>query len=210
MDEQFSYVSSSSGFEQVGLPDTYETHTRTDMPVDKNGYLYVFVSNASTNFKVFFDNLQVTHIRGPLIEENSYYPFGLEMKDISNKALNGTPENKRKFNKRSELQNKEFSDESGLEWYTTQFRSLDPQIGKWHQIDPRPTHAMSLYSAMNNNPISFSDPLGDTVRIRHKDKDIIYNNGVLTNQDGSAYTGKIKGFLKQTVNALNAGRTVST
>jgi len=77
---------------------------------------------------VFFDNLQVIHTRGPLLEETPLLSIWVNYGGISDKAA-GMLENKFKYNKGSELQHQEFSDGSGLEWYDTHFRQLDVQLG---------------------------------------------------------------------------------
>ncbi|HEX7906320.1 MAG TPA: RHS repeat-associated core domain-containing protein, partial [Chitinophagaceae bacterium] len=160
LDEQFKIVSSNSGFEQVGDGGAATIHYKPDLPISKNGYLYIYTSNDATNVDVFFDNLQVTHVRGPLLEETHYYPFGLIQAGISSKAFNfGTPENKFKFNG-VELSNKEFIDGSGLEIYEMPSRSYDPQIGRFWQIDPVEKYYESLYAGMGNNPICYIDPSG--------------------------------------------------
>jgi RHS repeat-associated protein len=85
------------------------------------------------------------------------------MAGISSKALaSGSLENRYKFNGSSELENKEFSDGSGLDLYSTEFRKYDPQIGRFNQIDGMSFLSVdySPYAFANNNPVLLNDPLG--------------------------------------------------
>lgn len=162
-DDQFNLVEDNSGVRQVkGEPDELQTLAVDKMPVSKSGFLYVYTSN-ETEQDVLFDNVTVAAINGPLLEETHYYPFGLTMAGISSNALRGTnyPENRFKYNG-MELQSKEFEGGSGLEWYDYGARVYDPQIARWHVLDPL-SEKMRRYSPYNygfNNPIRFVDPDG--------------------------------------------------
>ena len=115
----------------------------------------MYVSNES-NYDVFFDNLQVIHTPGPILEETHYYPFGLTMAGISSKGV-GNLQNKYKFNSGTEL-----NTDLDINLYETNFRSLDAQIGRFWQVDPLAdfTFEKSPYSFASNNPLVFNDPTG--------------------------------------------------
>lgn len=79
------------------------------------------------------------------------------MTGISSKAFGGV-ENKKKYN------GIEFNNDLDINEYDAFYRTLDPQIGKFLQIDPKieSAEAWAPYSAMLDNPIRYMDPLGDS------------------------------------------------
>jgi RHS repeat-associated protein len=91
------------------------------------------------------------------------------MAGISSKAAGGL-ENKKKYN------GIEFDNDLDINIYEAFYRNLDPQIGRWWQIDPlfeaginpaikdddeKGLESLTPYNSMGNNPVKYSDPKGD-------------------------------------------------
>jgi|GEM_PF-1682854 len=111
-----------------------------------------------TLVEVYFDDFKVTHVKSPIIQSDSYYPFGAKFDSYSRE---NSVINKRLYNAGSELVT-----DLGLEIYLTDLRTYDPwgRLG-WWQIDPKPDHggqeSLSPYQYSFNNPIRYNDPKGD-------------------------------------------------
>ena len=159
-DNQLNFVGDGSGVKQVsGDPGELETLSSGKVVAKKDGYVYIYTSNESGQ-DVFFDNLGVLDITGPILEETHYYPDGLAMAAISTVAPLKIA-NKFRYQGK-ELQDKEFADNSGLEWYDFEARYYDPQIGRWWSQDPD-DQFFSPYLAMGNNWVVVTDPDGHFV-----------------------------------------------
>jgi RHS repeat-associated protein len=156
-DEQFKLVAiTASQFDPVGAADQVKTHAIPNIVIPKSGYLYIYCSNES-NQDIYFDNLQVTHQRSQLIQEQHYYPGGLSMAGISSSAFGKLATSFGYQGK--EIQAGEFWDGSGLDEYDFEARYYDQQLMRWHNVDPVDLYG-SPYTAMNNNPVSITDPDG--------------------------------------------------
>jgi RHS repeat-associated protein len=125
-----------------------------NVKVPKNGYAYIYLSNESKT-AVFFDNFVVNHVRGKIIEENAYYPYGLKIKGICAKAFD-------KPDSRFDYQGSFSEEEVETGWEEFDLRMYDPQIGRWTGIDPYDQFS-SPYIGMGVNPVNLVDPDGGSI-----------------------------------------------
>lgn len=161
-DQDFNYI--TAGFDQVSSTagSTHEKLSFGTLNITEGGYLYVFVSNESNaNFDVFFDDLRITHTKGAILQEDHYYPFGLNISALSSTAPLSKP-NKFKYN------GKELNEEFDLNWYSYGAREYDPQLGRFHTQDrfAEKYNMFSPYHYASNDPIRNIDYNGDsTIKI---------------------------------------------
>ena len=89
-----------------------------------------------------------------LLSAVDYYPFGMQM---PGRVFNGGWY-------RYGFNGQEKTDEIAGEGnhYTAQYWEMDPRLGRRWNLDPKPQISISDYAIFRNNPIGFTDVLGDS------------------------------------------------
>ncbi len=158
-DQNFDLNDSKSGFEQISIDaaTSHEVLSKT-LTFDEGGFLYVYLSNESaSSLPVYFDELQITHTKGAILQEDHYYPFGMNINALSSTAPLSKP-NKYKFNGNEE------QTEFDLNLFDFNARFYDGAIGRFNSIDPLSDATsqinLSPYQFSWNNPINLNDPNG--------------------------------------------------
>ncbi len=114
----------------------------------ENVYTYeYFLKDHLGNTRVAFDQ------NGTVLQDNSYYPFGMKMEGLAYVNPEQSSPNKYLYN------GKEFQEDFKLDWLDYGARMYDPQIGRWHSVDPlaEKSRRWSPYNYCLNNPLLFVD-----------------------------------------------------
>ena len=96
---------------------------------------------------------------------SDYYPFGMRVPNRHKSSNN----NSYRYGYQGSEKDDEVKGEANS--YTTRFRQLDVRLGRWLSIDPKATAFETPYSSMSNNPIIYTDKLGDTISFKGNEAD---------------------------------------
>ncbi|WP_421947689.1 RHS repeat domain-containing protein [Phaeodactylibacter xiamenensis] len=122
-----------------------------------NWYHEYVIRDHLGNNRVFFSDTNGNGFisMSEVSQEAHYYPFGMAMQ--GSWLSTSMPKNKYRYNGIEQTSN------LGLDVYNAFYRTLDPSLGRWWQVDPKAESAYSHtpYNSMFNNPIAMSDPEGD-------------------------------------------------
>jgi RHS repeat-associated protein len=128
-----------------------------------------------------------------VMQVTDYYPFGLVMNQ-ENYFASGVLFNKYLYN------NKEWQDDelagNSLGWYDYGARLYDPELGRWHTIDPLAENysSTSPYAYVLNSPVNAIDPNGMSTDWVEKENGEVYWDENATSQsttkEGETYLGK--------------------
>ncbi|MEI9920683.1 MAG: hypothetical protein WDO14_18110 [Bacteroidota bacterium] len=173
-DRDYNLIASKSGYKRITTAakedSTNVPHERIapddDLIIDQAGYVYIYLSNENeVPVEVYFDDFKVEHIKSPVIESQSYYPFGLTFdhyqreNSSKNSYLYNQGADKKKFNTERVI-------ELDLNVDQSKYRTYDFITGRWWQVDPKSEagqESWSTYQFAFDNPIRYNDPEGDCI-----------------------------------------------
>jgi RHS repeat-associated protein len=125
-------------------------------------------------------NTRIVFSEGPQGEKlvsqvSQYYPFGQAMLMKPEEGLVPRRASMEEFTRNRYLYNsKELQDDHGLNWYDYGARFYDPQIARWHVVDPlaEKYYSQTTFGYAGNNPALFVDYNGMDygLHFNHKEK----------------------------------------
>ena len=124
----------------------------------------IYIDNSSAD-KVYFDEFIIERTEATVavvVQENHYYPFGMNMKGIEEldlQSLDSKDEHRFQYN------GKEKEESFGLNWTDYGWRNMDVQLGRFTKIDrfSEKYYSSTSYHYVLNNPISRIDINGDSI-----------------------------------------------
>ncbi|MGI4734910.1 MAG: DUF6443 domain-containing protein [Janthinobacterium lividum] len=135
---------------------SYEVLQTGFLPIAQDGYVTVYVGNESP-VDVLFDDVQVEYRQGLLVQETQYDPAGLELAGLAPPSPGIRGLNNYRFN------GQEIQADLGLAWNHQNWRFFDPQIMRWHSVDPlveMGQESWSPYAFGYDNAVRYSDADG--------------------------------------------------
>jgi RHS repeat-associated protein len=162
----------------------------------KKWILYSYIYNYTDhlgNIRLSYSKDPTTH-ETDVVEEQHYYPFGLEHpynkieRDLIftwnlTLTFGQTTENGYQY----QYNGKEWQDEMGYNMYDMDMRQYDPAIARWVVQDPIVHHGMSPYNAFDNNPVFWADPSGADAIYNEKTGQYVINGKVVSFAEALAY-----------------------
>ena len=163
--ERHIYGSTRLGMyaESVTLVENPSSET-TNMVVNQ-GFKYYEMTNHLGNVLTVIHDIKIplNNGSGPAVSSyrvgirnsTDYSPFGVEL-DGRTVSLDGY-----RFGYQGSEKDNEFKGDGNS--YTTEFRQLDPRLGRWLSVDPKAIEWESPFVSMGNIPLGFNDKLGDSI-----------------------------------------------
>ena len=119
---------------------------------------YILTDHLGNTRLVYADNVAdgIIDVTTEIIQESHYYPLGMRMEGP---WMGATPATAYQYN------GIEHVDAFDLNVNMALYRTLDPTLGRWWQVDPKAEALYSLnpYNSMANSPMVYSDPAGDFI-----------------------------------------------